>query len=58
MSDPVAYRVEDAARALSVSRATVYRLIAAKQLESRKALGRRIIPKAAIEAFLKTGEAA
>ncbi len=55
MQQPLAYRVEDAAKALSVSRATIYRLIESGQLQSQKALGRRIIPRTALDAFLKAG---
>lgn len=53
MSEPQAFNVKEAARRLSLSRATVYRLIERGELKSRKALGRRIISKEALDDFLR-----
>ena len=46
------YGVRDAAKRLGISERSVRRLIAAKQLRSVKALGRRLIPNAEIEAYV------
>jgi excisionase family DNA binding protein len=52
----LAYSVTDAARVLSVSRSTVNKLIRLKLLKAIKLLGKRLIPRAAIEDLLKGNE--
>jgi excisionase family DNA binding protein len=53
MTDVLAVGITEAARRLGVSVRTVSNLIAAKELTSRKVGRRRLIPVAALEAFLR-----
>ena len=48
----LAYTVNDAARLLSISRSTVNKLIKLKLIKTIKLLGKRLIPRAAIEDLL------
>ena len=50
--DRAAYSAEDAAVLLSISRATVFRLIASGALPSIKIGKRRLVPNEAIAAFV------
>lgn len=50
--DRLSYSVLEAARALGLGRDTTYGLIRSGQLPSLKVGRRRIIPRAAVEAFL------
>jgi excisionase family DNA binding protein len=53
VSEPkLAYSVNDAARLLSISRSTMNKLIKLKMLKTIKLLGKRLIPRAAIEDLL------
>jgi excisionase family DNA binding protein len=56
LPDPgiLAYRVNDAARAAGVCRATIYNLIKAKKLRSVMVLGRRLIPAEALRELFQT----
>ncbi len=55
---PLAYSVEDAARALGgVSTKTVYNLFKAGQLVRRKIGSRSVVPLSSIEAFLRRDHA-
>ena len=51
-SSLLAYRVEDAARVLSMSRRQVYRLLATGELEARKAGSRTLIERVELVRFL------
>jgi excisionase family DNA binding protein len=51
-----ALSVEEAAQALGLSRATIYRLIRDNRLATLKVRSRRIIPIAAIDAILGTAK--
>ena len=53
----MAFRIDEAAFASGISRSGLYRAIDEKRLESVKIGGRRLIPHAALEAFL-AGESA
>jgi excisionase family DNA binding protein len=53
-----ALRVEEAARALSISRATAYRRIRSGELRSVKVCGVRRVPVEALGEFLARGAAA
>lgn len=53
MDDVLAVNVPEAARRLGVSPRTVATLVACKELPSRKIGRRRVIPVAALEAFLR-----
>ena len=57
LDNVLALRVNDAARAVGISRASIYRLIAEKKLASRLVAGRRVILKAALENLI-SGDAA
>jgi excisionase family DNA binding protein len=57
MTEPLVYSIEEAWTAMKISRATLYRMIAAGQIKPRKALGRTLIPKESVDAWLR-GEAA
>lgn len=50
--DPLAYRVDDAAAAIGVSRAKVWDLIAQGAIPARKIVGSTIILKGDLEAYL------
>lgn len=52
----LAYSVEETAELLSIGTWLVYELIHTKQLASRKAGRRRLIPHASIERFLEAGD--
>jgi excisionase family DNA binding protein len=49
---PVAYRVEEAAQALRVSRDTMYELIRSGRLRTIKVGSRRLIPVVALDEFI------
>ena len=49
----LALRVNDAAMWVGLSRSTIYKLIAAKKLQTVKVAGRRLIPVAAIRALIE-----
>ncbi|MBE1877839.1 helix-turn-helix domain-containing protein [Myceligenerans pegani] len=55
---PVLYRVEDAARALSLSRRTVYDLIRCGALRTVKVGARRLVPVSAVVEYANGLEAA
>lgn len=46
------YSAEEAAKALGVSAATIYRMAAAGELPSRRLRSRLVIPKAALQRWL------
>lgn len=48
-----AYSIEDVAAALTISRRTAYRLIAARKLRTVKFGGRRLVPAGEIERLLE-----
>jgi len=48
----LAFRINDAAAAVGLSRSTLYKLIAAKKLRTVKVAGRRLIPSAALHALI------
>lgn len=48
---PIAYGVREACAATGLGRSTLYELIRTKQLTSVKIAGRRLIPRAALEAL-------
>lgn len=52
MTERLAYSVREAARALSVSPRTIYRLIDRGELDSSTVGARRVIPVAALTALL------
>lgn len=54
---PMAFRVRDAAHALSISRSSIYNMINKGQLKSVKIAGRRLIKTSEIERLL-TGDKA
>lgn len=54
--DRIAYRIDDAANAIGLSRSTIYELINAGKLRSVKAAGRRLILAEDLKAFLLAGE--
>lgn len=49
----IALRINEAVQASGLSRTTLYKLIAAKQLASRRVGGRRLILREDLEALLK-----
>jgi len=51
-NDPLAYRVRDAAHALSVGRSSIYNMIRDGRLRSIKIAGRTLIPRSEIERLL------
>lgn len=51
--EPLAYSINEAARALSVGRDKVYELIAKGELRAKKAGKRTLIPRSSIEAWLE-----
>jgi len=51
-----AYRIDEAAAAIGLSRSTLYKLIAAGTLRSVKVGGRRLVPVASLEALLAEGD--
>jgi excisionase family DNA binding protein len=53
----IAVDIREAARRLSLSPRTVATLLATQELPSRKVGRRRIIPVAALEAFIRRGRA-
>jgi len=53
--EPLCYSVEEAAKALTISRSLAFRLVAEKKIPSIK-LGRRLlVPKAQLEKMLEQG---
>jgi excisionase family DNA binding protein len=50
--EPLAYRVDDAAAAIGISRSKVWDLIAKGDIPARKLVGSTIILKADLEAYL------
>ncbi len=50
--EPLAYRVDDAAAAIGISRSKVWDLIAQGQIPARKLVGSTIILRADLEAYL------
>jgi excisionase family DNA binding protein len=50
-----AYSIRETERAVNLSRATIYRLIAAGKLTTVKVGARRLVPIAAIDALLTEG---
>ena len=55
MTDRLAYRIAEAAEAARVSRATIYRLIAAGQLKTTKIGTVRLVPAKALHALIEKG---
>ena len=53
MSDPIAYRIPEAAKLSGTSRSTIYRLIAEKQITLCKVRGRALILREDLEAFMR-----
>ncbi len=51
MGERFAYQIDEAARALAVSRSTVYELIGKGELELGKLAGRSVIPTASLKAY-------
>ena len=51
-SDKLAYRIDEAVHVSGLSRTTLYKLIAAKKLDSAKVEGRRLILRADLIAYL------
>jgi len=51
-----AYSVDETAEIIDLSRATIWRLIAANKLATVKVGGRRLVPVRAIDALLDTEE--
>ncbi len=51
---PVAYRVEEAAEALRISRDMVYELIRSGRLRSIKLGSRRLVPLVALDEYIST----
>ena len=51
-NEVLAYRINDACRALGLSRTTIYRLISAGQLKPVQIAGRTLIPRGEIEALM------
>jgi excisionase family DNA binding protein len=49
------YSIQEAAHACGLSRATIYRLIAAGKLTTVKVGARRLVPVAAVDALLAGG---
>lgn len=49
------YSIQEAAQACGLSRATIYRLIAAGKLTTVKVGARRLVPVAAVDALLAGG---
>jgi excisionase family DNA binding protein len=56
LPDRLAYTVNDTIRVLSLSRATINKLIKSNELKSVRILRRRLITRAAIEDLLKRSE--
>jgi len=56
-SEPFAFRVEEAARLIGVSRATIYVLIARGDLRTIKIRKRRLVPREALLKLLSVGAA-
>ena len=54
LSDKIALRIPEAARASGLSRSTLYKLISENRLHSVKAAGRRLILRSELEAYLKS----
>jgi excisionase family DNA binding protein len=52
---PLAYRIPDAVKVSGIGRSTLYKLIRDGKIQSASALGRRLIPRASLEAFLASG---
>ena len=48
----LAFRINDAAAAVGLSRSTLYKLIAANKLRTVKVAGRRLIPVSALDALI------
>jgi excisionase family DNA binding protein len=53
--EPRAFSIRETERAVNLSRATIYRLIAAGKLKTVKVGARRLVPVAAIDALLDGG---
>lgn len=51
-SDILTYRINDAAKALSLGRSTIYKLINEGKLKSVTIAGRTLIPRAEIERLI------
>ena len=49
---PLAYRIEEASRVSGLSRTTLYKLIASKELASAKVAGRRLVPADALKKLI------
>lgn len=54
-TEPLVYRVEQAAVALQLGRSTIYELIRSGQLRSVKSGRRRLVPKDAVVEYLESG---
>lgn len=52
-TQPLAYRVNDAAKVSGTSRNTIYRLVAAGQLPVARVRGRTLILREDLEAFMR-----
>ena len=50
--EPVAYRVDDAAEALGISRSAIYELIRSNQLRTIKHGSRRLVPVSCLHEFI------
>lgn len=50
--DPVAFRVNDAARMIGISRSKLYSLARQQRLEIRKLDGRSVVPKTSLDTLM------
>lgn len=53
MFEPIAYRIPDAVKVSGISRTTLYKMIAEKQLPVRKLRGITLILRSDLEALLR-----
>jgi excisionase family DNA binding protein len=51
--DPLAYRVDEAAKMVSISQSTIYRWIATGKLKTVKIGGIRLVPARALQALVE-----
>lgn len=56
--EQLAYRIPDAATLIGVSRASIYNLVAAGQLDARKVAGRTVIPAESLRRLIDQAPAA
>lgn len=52
-NEKLAYSIAEAAKAISLSRATLYRLIGSGEIKTRKVAGRTLIPASALRSFIE-----